>query len=201
MEHELLDRLSDIAGDGYAIGYGFNHSGAPNEHVCTYRSDWQEFYWEHDLIKTDPIVAFGANNLGAIRWSDCNHTKNDAVGLARDFSMTDGIVLSVQVDGERAIAGLALSSRPTDIEIKEARATIAALQALKAEGQQLILTDRQREILRLIADGASVASTAHELRIDPNTVNYHKKQALAKNRGLVSNIANLVARASREGSI
>lgn len=201
MEQELLERLQGIAEDGFAIGYGFTHAGAPSEHHCTYDPRWQDFYWENGLIQTDPIITFGVNHLGAVRWSDTVHSKNDAVGLARDFNMKDGIVLSVQVDGARAIAGLALPKRPTDVEISEARAILAALQALKAGEQKLQLTNRQREILRLIADGASTAAAAHELQINPNTVNFHKKEALARNKGLVRNLQNLIARASREGAI
>ncbi len=198
----LFERLHGIADDGVAIGFGFGPDGQPAEHVCTYSQAWQDHYWENGLIYRDPVISFGANNLGAIRWSDVELSDpGNAVFQARDFGMTDGLVVSVQVDGERAIAGLAMTSRPSDATIAEARAILAALQAIKTGEQRILLTKRQKEILRLIADGASAASAAHELNIDESTVNFHKREALKKNQSYAKNLRQLVSRAVREGAI
>lgn len=201
-EKMLMDRLHDIAEDGVALGFGFDNSGNPAEHICTYSSAWQTHYWEQKLIFNDPVISFGAKNLGAIRWSDVDlGSKDNAVLQARDFGMNDGIVLSIQVDGERAIAGLATSARPSDAAISEARAIVAALQATKSAAKKIVLTRRQQEILSLIAAGMSAADAAHELDIDVNTVNFHKKAALNRNRGVAKNFNQLLAAACRAALI
>ncbi|MCA0905152.1 LuxR family transcriptional regulator [Ruegeria marisrubri] len=198
----LLDKLHDIADDGVAIGFGFGQNGQPGEHFCTYSQAWQDHYWSNGLIYKDPVIAFGATNLGVLRWSDAEDSGPDnAVFQARDFGMKDGLVISVQVDGERAIAGLATASRPSDADISEARAIVAALQAIKAGEPKISLTPRQKDILRLIADGASAASAAHELKIDESTVNFHKREALKKNLSHAKNIRQLVSQAVRTGAI
>jgi LuxR family transcriptional regulator len=198
LQDYLLEKLHDIANDGIAIGFGFSPVGQPTEHICTYDASWQDHYWRNNLIYRDPIIKFGAGNLGAVRWSDVDlEDPQNAVLQAREFNMKDGMVLSVQVDGERAIAGLATSSRPSDAAIKEARIILAALQASKTGEPTLDLTQRQKEILRLIAGGASAASTARELNIEESTVNFHKREALRRNRGKVSNFTSLLTKAIR----
>lgn len=202
LQDVLLDRLHDIAPGGVAIGFGFSKSGSPIEHLCTYDERWQNHYWQSGLITNDPIISFGARNLGAVRWSDVDLSSPDnAVNQAKCFGMNDGIVLSVQVDGERAIAGLSTTSRPTETAIREARTIVAALQAAKSGAPKLDLTNRQKEILRLIGDGASAASTAHELRIDVSTVNFHKREALKRNRDIASNFTSLLTIAAKTALI
>lgn len=201
-QDSLLARLHEIAEDGVAIGLGFNQMGQPKEHLCTYDDAWQKHYWENELIFSDPVIAFGVNNLGAVRWSDVTAGgAANAVTIARDFGLTNGIVLSVQVDGERAIAGLATRSRPSEAAITEARIVLAALQASKSGEPQIILTQRQKEVLRLIADGASAEDTAHELEIDISTVNFHKREALKKNHLHAKNFTSLLASAIRAAVI
>lgn len=198
----LISRLHEIADGGVAIGFGFDQSGQPKEHLCTYRQTWQDHYWENNLIFNDPIIAFGVRNLGAVRWSDVETVATDnAVTQAREFGMKDGIVLSVQVDGERAIAGLATVNRPSDAEINEARVILAALQAAKTGEPQIVLTPRQKEILRLIADGATAEDAAYELKIDASTVNFHKREALKKNHQHAKNFTALLSAAIRKAVI
>ncbi|KIC36526.1 helix-turn-helix transcriptional regulator [Leisingera sp. ANG-M7] len=201
-QDRLIARLHEIAGDGVAIGFGFDQSGQPKEHLCTYKQTWQDHYWANKLIFNDPIIGFGVRNLGAVRWSDVEgSTEDNAVTQARDFGMNDGIVISVQVDGERAIAGLATSSRPSDAEINEARVILAALQASKTDEPQIVLTQRQKEILRLIADGATAEDAAFELNIDTSTVNFHKREALRKNHQHAKNFTALLSAAIRKAVI
>lgn len=202
LQAHLLDRLHDIADGGLAIGFGFSPKGQPTDYLCTYSSDWQTHYWQNNLIIKDPVISFGVRNIGAVRWADVDLIQPDnAVLQARDFNMKDGIVLSVQVDGERAIAGLSTTSRPSDAAIKEARIILAALQASKTGEPTIDLTKRQKEILRLIADGASAAATAHELQIDVSTVNFHKREALKRNKRHAHNFTALLSKAIKYAAI
>ncbi|AHD12163.1 helix-turn-helix transcriptional regulator [Phaeobacter gallaeciensis] len=201
-QEDLMSKLHNIADNGVAIGFGFSESGQPTEHICTYPQAWQNHYWEHNLIFDDPVISFGVRNLGAVRWDDVSKgTKGNAVQQAKDFGMNNGIVISIQVDGERAIAGLATSKNPSDAEISEARIILAALQAAKTGKPQIILTPRQRDILRLIADGATAEDAAHELNIEPSTVNFHKRQALHRNRKHAKNFTSLLIKAVRDAAI
>lgn len=59
------------------------------------------------------------------------------------------------------------------------------------------LTDRQREILRLLADGLSTKEIAHDLSISPKTVDSHRKDLMARLQ--IFSIAKLTKYALREG--
>jgi DNA-binding NarL/FixJ family response regulator len=59
------------------------------------------------------------------------------------------------------------------------------------------LTDREREVLRLVAQGATNKEVAHRLSISENTVSYHMKNILGKLH--VHNRAEAAVRALQEG--
>lgn len=61
------------------------------------------------------------------------------------------------------------------------------------------LTDRETEVLRLVAAGMSAKETARELDIAPRTVERHLYHVRLKTR--TSNRSHLVAHALREGLI
>ena len=59
------------------------------------------------------------------------------------------------------------------------------------------LSDREREVLRLIADGISTAAIAQRLRISANTVEFHRRRIMSKLGA--ANAAGMVSAAMRQG--
>ena len=70
-------------------------------------------------------------------------------------------------------------------------------QYLADEGQPSLLTDREREVVQLIAEGKTTKQIAYQLNVSLNTVNSHG-QKLKKKLGL-NGVAELTKYAIREG--
>lgn len=124
--------------------------------------------------------------------------------IRRRFPATGTLVLSAHVEVEQAMELLAvgqrvsylLKSRVTDItEFADTVGRIAAggcvvdpalvkeLIAVRRRGDALDqLTDREREVLALMAEGRSNAGIAHQLWITEGTVEKHVRSILARMR-------------------
>ena len=70
-------------------------------------------------------------------------------------------------------------------------------QYLADEGQPSLLTDREREVVQLIAEGKTTKQIAYQLNVSFNTVNSHGRK-LKKKLGL-NGVAELTKYAIREG--
>ena len=70
-------------------------------------------------------------------------------------------------------------------------------QYLADEGQPSLLTDREREVVQLIAEGKTTKQIAYQLNVSLNTVNTHGRR-LKKKLGL-NGVAELTKYAIREG--
>ena len=68
-----------------------------------------------------------------------------------------------------------------------------------ARRSQIVLTQRETEVLKLIADGHSTKSLAHELNIAYKTADTHRTKLMEKLG--IHTIAGLVRYAIREGII
>jgi PAS domain S-box-containing protein len=125
-----------------------------------------------------------------------------AAGLARrrftgdaEMVRADGVTVRVQwgattelVTGRRLVIVVALSvaGRGRGLRLAE-----------ESEADRAELSEREREIVRLVALGATGPEIAHELQISPNTVRTHVRNSLKK-AGARSR-AHLVAKALGEG--
>ncbi len=61
------------------------------------------------------------------------------------------------------------------------------------------LTGRQREVLRLLAEGQNTKEIAAELRVSPKTVEFHRSRLMLRLR--ISSVAGLVRHAIRAGLV
>jgi DNA-binding NarL/FixJ family response regulator len=92
---------------------------------------------------------------------------------------------------EAALAGRTYRSPPVEPVPGSARS------ATGAHAEKKRLTPRQREVLKLLAEGASMKAIARALGVTPRTVAFHKYQ-LMKEQNVTSN-ADLVRLAIKEG--
>jgi len=74
----------------------------------------------------------------------------------------------------------------------------ADIQAIDNTCKEL-LSEREKQILRMISSGKDFKTIAHELHLSPHTINTHKKNMLKKSN--CNNTTELVARCIREGIV
>ncbi len=82
---------------------------------------------------------------------------------------------------------------------QEIQQIIAASEPAVTSGQEIRLTNREKEILKMIASGDTTQQIAKKLFLSKFTVENHRKNILQKLR--VKNVAELIAAASRQGWI
>lgn len=81
---------------------------------------------------------------------------------------------------ERIASGEPALSPGLAVRILDEFARMAREGAGKVAGSETGLTDREREVLRLVADGATNREIGSTLSISENTVSFHMKNILAK---------------------
>lgn len=106
---EVLGELKELAPAGYALGFHIQYT-TPKFMFQTYPKDWLDYYSQNGLIMSDPMVAWGFENVGSCRWSIIN----DPTGVmqkASEYGMKFGIVCARDNAGSRSIGGFARSDR------------------------------------------------------------------------------------------
>jgi DNA-binding NarL/FixJ family response regulator len=121
-----------------------------------------------------------------------------AIGAGADGYIVKGAPLDALLEQIRVVADGGATLSPS-----VARALLDAVRrgasAPAANPSRLDLTDREREVLRCLVDGASYKHAAATLGISENTVRTHIKALYKKLQ--VQNVAEAVSRAVREGLV
>ncbi|OYX41858.1 MAG: hypothetical protein B7Z02_14155 [Rhodobacterales bacterium 32-67-9] len=96
----------------------------------SYAKDWLDTYSREGLVLHDPVVRWGFENEGTIRWRDLA----DPAGVmtrAREFGLNHGTVIALARNGKRSMAGFSRSDRDmTDDEIAGLEADLGELHDL-----------------------------------------------------------------------
>lgn len=133
---EILGKLNKQAPAGYALGLHISYT-TPRFMFQTYPKPWLDYYSRNGLVMSDPMVAWGFENLGALRWS----ALEDPAGVmakAGDFGMKYGIVVTAVSDDSRSICGFANAEREfTDPEIADIALNVTRLHDFTAEHSRL----------------------------------------------------------------
>ncbi|WP_320238904.1 autoinducer binding domain-containing protein [Cognatiyoonia sp. IB215182] len=118
----VLGELNELAPAGYAIGLQIEYA-TPKFMFQTYSKAWLDLYAEKGLLMSDPTLAWGFDNTGAIRWDKLRD--NDPVGvleLANEHGIKFGITCAHETpgvtDGIRSVGSFARGDRDfTDEEV------------------------------------------------------------------------------------
>ncbi len=165
--------------------------------ASNYPDDWMQYYVEQEFEALDPVRAGMYATAGTFVWSDMQKSQpltrsqhifmNEAV----DAGLHAGIGIPLR-GTHGAIAGVGAASSDPHIEadqITRAKAQLFStqfynvyltLESLTADMPPISITDREREILQLVAKGLTRKEIARELNISPNTVNIHNTKILKK---------------------
>lgn len=133
---EILGELNSRAPAGYALGFHIEYT-TPKFMFQTYPKNWLDYYSQNGLVMSDPMVAWGFENVGARRWSDLDDPAG-VMKLAADHGMKFGVVITAASGESRSICGFANAEREfTDSEIVALEVAVGTLHDRTAEQAQL----------------------------------------------------------------
>jgi len=123
---DIIIALEAQSPAGFAIAFHIRFT-RPDFLFQTYSKTWTDIYSQSGFVMHDPIVRWGFENTGAIRWS----MLDDPVGVlekARPHGLVYGFACAVENGGTRSVAGFARADREfTDAEIAAIAAQVATL--------------------------------------------------------------------------
>lgn len=132
----LLARLHQASPAGFAIALHVRYT-APKYLFQSYAKDWLDVYSREGLVLHDPVVRWGFENEGTIRWSELE----DPAGImtrAAEYGLKYGAVIALVRNGGRSMAGFARSDRElTDAEVAAMKADLSELHDVTERAEAL----------------------------------------------------------------
>lgn len=111
---EIRNALADlkkVATSGFALAFHVRYT-TPTFLFQTYSKDWLDYYSRNGLVLSDPTVAWGFENTGAIGWSQL--ATSDSAGVlskAAEFGLKFGTTWAIEEGASRSIGSFARSDR------------------------------------------------------------------------------------------
>lgn len=192
---------------GYGIRAPFPLSRPTVRLFSNYPREWLALYRERNYVSVDPIVLHCIRSFTPIVWSDERFAKvRELQEQARAIGLCVGWTQSTAdasgFGGMLTLARAAGALEPGELRDKQLKMTwltqvthIGMSRCLRrkllSQSDEVELTDRERAILRLTADGKTSAEIGDILAISERTVNYHVNNAIAK-LGAANRVAAVV---------
>jgi LuxR family transcriptional regulator len=116
----LLHQLDERSPAGFAIALHIRFT-TPTYMFQTYAKRWLDHYTASGLVMQDPVVRWGMQNEGRIRWADLEALYGGRVmEEAKDFGLMNGAAIAIVQFGSRSVAGFARADRDySDAEMVE----------------------------------------------------------------------------------
>jgi LuxR family transcriptional regulator, quorum-sensing system regulator SdiA len=137
-----LRRLETLCNTGYALAIHIRYT-RPSLMYRTYPQAWLEYYSEHGLMLSDPVVRWALTNEGAVGWDQLEG--DDPAGViagAREHGLSHGVAYSVGPAESRTMAGVTRSTAFTDAEVAEMHAIVTSIHELTEGFDSLPLADQ-----------------------------------------------------------
>lgn len=111
-----LAELKKIATGGFAIAFHIRYT-TPTFLFQTYSKEWLDYYSQNGLVLSDPTVAWGFENTGAIDWSELAATDTAGVlAKAAEFGLKFGSTCAIEDGADRSIGSFARADRAFSAE-------------------------------------------------------------------------------------
>jgi LuxR family transcriptional regulator len=144
----LLHEIDRRSPAGFAVAMHIRFT-RPTYLFQTYAKRWMDYYSAMGMVVHDPLVHWGLQNVGRIRWSDLEAIDSHGVlEAAKDFGLMNGASIAVLIAGSRSISGFARADREyTDPEMADLEDILAELHLATAglgdlsESDQSALTE------------------------------------------------------------
>ena len=136
-----LDRRSPA---GFAIALHIRFT-RPTYLFQSYAKRWMEHYSSAGFVMHDPVVRWGLQNVGRIRWSELESIDSGGVlESAKDFGMMNGVGIALVISGSRSIGGFARADREfEEDEIEELEDALARLHRATIGLERLSARDQE----------------------------------------------------------
>ncbi|MEM9250460.1 MAG: LuxR family transcriptional regulator [Pseudomonadota bacterium] len=185
----------------------FTVDGGPGDHhdaliLTAHDPEYLQEFIGQELYRHAPMLRWALSNSGAAPWSHRgfldtartpSETETRIMALNCRFGVTAGYTIAFPREKSRFMGIISLcgsvGSSQTELDEVWARhgRTIEAMNwvmhqrvsALPHAGSRRPLTDRQRQVLELIAEGRTIAGVAQVLGLSPATVEKHLRLARA----------------------
>lgn len=163
-----------------------------------YPATWVNHYFEHTYQTVDPVMAYCAKHIVPIQWHDLTLV-TDGLGKrmmneAGDFGLKSGITMPVHSPrGEMGILSFTVNQNTKQaLEVTQNALPYVQLLAgylhesvrhvfcLTDDVDRPLLTHREQECLRWVADGKTSWEIAHMLNVSERTVNFHLNNVMLK---------------------
>ena len=144
---DIIIALEAQSPAGFAIAFHIRFT-RPDFLFQTYSKTWTDIYSQSGFVMHDPIVRWGFENTGAIRWS----MLDDPVGVlekARPHGLVYGFACAVENGGTRSVAGFARAGLAVARPVGDLAAIAAQVATLHDETAKAgALSAETREELR-----------------------------------------------------
>lgn len=180
-----------------------------------YPEPWLERYWEVGHYHHDPVVAHCTQHIVPVIWHELKPSADAqrVMDEASEFGLRYGVSMPVHSpQGDLGILSLALDRRLVAAREITLRAVpyvqmlaaylheaVRRVAAESGETTTAVLTDREKECMRWVADGKTSWEISQLLRMSERTVNFHLNNAMIKLD--VRNRQHAIARAVLRGLI
>ena len=145
----LLHELDQRSPSGFAIALHVVFT-RPTYLFQTYAKPWMDHYSEAGLVMHDPVVRWGLQNVGRLRWSDLEGIDDaDVFEQAKDHGLMNGAAVALAISGSRTIAAFARADRDyTDEELEDLEDWLARLH-VETLGIPRLSESEQRALIEL----------------------------------------------------
>jgi DNA-binding CsgD family transcriptional regulator len=167
-----------------------------------YPDDWMKHYIEHGYEHLDPVRRFGFRHVGPFIWDtlpllmDLDPKQQLCLNMGREAGLFNGAAVCLRgVVGEMAGIGGASSTSQGMLNEKEQKYRLGMLNAISqqfyvifcslhqrvsVEGKEVLLTEKELEVMRYLAIAKSNGDISDILSISPHTVDFHVRNILRK---------------------
>lgn len=129
-----LAKLKKLSPGGFALAFHVRYT-TPTFLFQTYPKAWLDYYSQNGLVLSDPTVAWGFENAGALRWSDL--AASDSAGVlvkAAEFGLKFGTTCAIEDTPHRSIGSFARTDREfTNAENDEMVALMSKMHAFTTD--------------------------------------------------------------------
>ncbi len=147
---EKIAALKAAAPSGFALGFHVVFT-TPTYMFQTYPRAWLDLYAEKGFLMNDPIVHWGFENTGSVRWSDLKAADTSGILIrAAEFGLAYGVTVAIETDGSRSFGGFSRPDRDfTDAETQDLLKTFTDIHNLTAGGK--VLADGTKNALKQLS--------------------------------------------------
>jgi DNA-binding CsgD family transcriptional regulator len=207
--YDLLEKvlLSECGYDRVVFSLMSDHKSlrlkAGHGIMRNYPDDWMTHYIEHGYESFDPVRRFGFRQVGPFLWDvlplvmDLARKQRLCLDQGREAGLHDGAAICLRgIIGEVAGIGVASSVKLGRASEKEAKHRLCLVNAVSHQfyvafcslhkrdidlaGTQVVLTDREMEVMRYMAMAKSNSEMSDILKVSEHCIDFHVRNILQK---------------------